>query len=199
MIGQRFTVAKRHVALFCVGLCMALSVQMTIVVLDRLKHVFQIEHAPTALAGPVFDHGHHLKVDVQHVPDRSHADAEPARAHVHEIAFSPDVAHTHDHDAAPVHSDGHHHSPDGTHGHDQDTAPSGFHTHDWLPQGHDHGPITHHHHGSGMLSPWLVSASPQIAFPPVRAPVLEFGVTGHPDAPAWRRDRPPKLNLERLV
>ena len=60
MIGQRFTVAKRRVAMFCVALCMGLSAQMTIVVLDRLKHVFQIEHAPTALAGPVFDHGHHL-------------------------------------------------------------------------------------------------------------------------------------------
>ena len=74
MIGQRFTVAKRHVAMFCVGLCLALSLQMTIVVLDRMKHVFQIEHAPTALAGPVFDHGHHLKVDVQHVPDHSPTD-----------------------------------------------------------------------------------------------------------------------------
>ncbi len=51
MIGQRFTVAKRRVAMFCVALCMGLSAQMTIVVLDRLKHVFQIEHAPTALAG----------------------------------------------------------------------------------------------------------------------------------------------------
>ena len=83
--------------MFCVGLCMALSVQMTIVVLDRMKHVFQIDHAPTALAGPVFDHGHHLKVDVQHVSDQAHDD---------------------DHDLAVVHG-GHAHD---VHRRDQRTA-----------------------------------------------------------------------------
>jgi hypothetical protein len=191
VIGQGFTTAKRHVALFCVGLCVALSVQMTIVVLDRMKHVFQIEHAPTALAGPVFDHGHHLKVEIAHVPDHSHD--EPAL--VHQAAFSPDAGHPHDHDVAP-----HAHDHDATqHSHDHDTAPDGFHTHDGLPQGHDHGPITHHHHGSGMLTPWLVSASLQLAIVPVKITVDEFGVTGHPDAPTWRRDRPPKLNFERIA
>ena len=74
MIGQRFTVAKRRVAMFCVALCMGLSAQMTIVVLDRAKHTFQIEHAPNGLAGAVFDHGHHLDVDVQHSPDQGHED-----------------------------------------------------------------------------------------------------------------------------
>jgi hypothetical protein len=33
----------------------------------------------------------------------------------------------------------------------------------------------------------------------VKITVDEFGVSGHPDAPAWRRDRPPKLNLERIA
>jgi hypothetical protein len=182
MIGQGFTIAKRHVAMFCVALCLALSAQMTIVVLDRLQHVFQVAHAPNGLAGPVFDHGHHLKVDVAHVPGHPH-DEEPL---VHEIAFSPDDAQPHDHDAAP-------------HSHDRDVAPHGFHTHDGLLQGHDHGPITHHHHGSGMLSPWLVSASLQISIVPAKVSVDEFRVSGHPDAPAWRRERPPKLNLERIV
>jgi hypothetical protein len=178
VIGQRVTVAKRYVAMLCVGLCAALSVQMTIVVLDRMKHVFQIEHAPTALAGPVFDHGHHLKIDVQHASDHSHAKADPVPVHSHAVQYSPDIGHAHD----------------------DDTAPSqGFHTHEGLPQGHDHGPITHHHHGSGMLSPWLVSTPLQIAVVPMRIPILDYGVTGHPDAPAWRRDRPPKLNLERIV
>ena len=50
-----------------------------------------------------------------------------------------------------------------------------------------------------MLTPWLVSAPLQIAVLPTRIAVLDYGVTGHPDAPAWRRDRPPKLNLERIV
>jgi hypothetical protein len=165
-----------------------------------MKHVFQIEHAPTALAGPVFDHGHHLKVEIAHMPDHSHD--EPAL--VHQAAFSPDAGHPHDHDVAPQSHDHdaapHAHDHDAMqHSHDHDTAPHGFHTHDWLPQGHDHGPIGHHHHGSGMLTPWLVSASLQIAIVPVKVTVDEFGVTGHPDAPAWRRDRPPKLNLERVA
>ena len=108
MIGQRFTVAKRRVAMFCVALCMGLSAQMTIVVLDRLKHVFQIEHAPTALAGPVFDHGHHLKVDVVHLPDQGHEDD-------HHVA----VVHGHDdHDVQPGAADMHGHA------HGDDIAPT---------------------------------------------------------------------------
>jgi hypothetical protein len=189
VISQRFTVAKRHVAMFCVGLCMALSVQMTVVVLDRLQHVFQVDHAPNGLAGPAFDHGHHLKVEVQRVADHSH-DPDVGHSHDH------DIAHSHDHDVVPVHSHDH---QDVAHSHDDGDATAGFHTHDWLPQGHDHGPITHHHHGSGMLTPWLVSAPLQIAAMAVKTTVFDFGVAGHPDAPAWRRDRPPKLNLERVV
>ena len=191
MIGQRFIVVKQYVALFCMALCVALSVQMTIVVLDRLQHVFQVAHAPNGLAGPVFDHGHHLKVDVAHVPGHPHDEA-PL---VHEIAFSPDDVQPHDHGASP-HSHDHDVAP---HAHDHDTAPHGSHTHDGRPQGHDHGPITHHHHGSGMLSPWLVSAALQIAIVPAKVSVDELRVSGHPDAPAWRRERPPKLNLERIV
>lgn len=196
MIGQRFTVAKRRVAMFCVALCVALSAQMTIVVLDRLKHVFQIEHAPTALAGPVFDHGHHLKVDVEHLADQAHDDD-------HHVAV---VHGDHDHDAQPVSDHGHAHADDSApshghgHAHDDDHGQAlAFHTHDGLPQGHDHGPITHHHHGTGVLAPWLVSSPLQLVMLPVTASVFDFGVTGHPDAPAWRRDRPPKLNLERIV
>jgi hypothetical protein len=195
VIGQGFTVAKRHVAMFCVGLCVALSVQMTIVVLDQLKHAFQIDHAPNALAGAVFDHGHHLKVEVAHATD--HPDDKSTL--IHEVAFAPHdhdgAPHSHNHDAAP-HSHDHDAVP---HAHEHDSAPQGFHTHDWLPQGHDHGPIGHHHHGAGMLTPWLVSASLQIAIVPVKIAVDEINITGHPDAPAWRRDRPPKLNLERIV
>ena len=178
VVGQRFRVAKRHVAMLCVGLCLALSVQMTMVVLDRLQHVFQVDHAPNGLAGPVFDHGHHLKIEVQTVADHAHADAAEARHNHH-------------------HTDGHSH--DVLQAHDHEAAPQGFHTHEGLPEGHDHGPITHHHHGTGMLTPWLVSTPIQLAPVPIRILILDHGVTGHPDAPAWRRDRPPKPNLERAV
>jgi hypothetical protein len=208
VIGQRFTVAKRRVAMFCVALCMGLSAQMTIVVLDRAKHTFQIDHAPNGLAGAVFDHGHHLDVDVQHSPDRGHEDdhhvavvnghddhdVQRVAGHGHphdDDAAPPPGHHAHGDDAAPVHSH--------VHAHNDAAAGSTHHTHDGLPQGHDHGPITHHHHGSGMLTPWLVSAPPQIAVPPTWIAFMDYGVTGHPDAPAWRRDRPPKLNLERIA
>jgi hypothetical protein len=207
VVGQGFAIAKRHIAMFCVGLCVALSVQMTVVVLDRMKHVFQIEHAPTALAGPVFDHGHHLKVDVQHVSEQGHEDdhhhAVMHGDHDHDVQPVADHTHghggsAHDHDVQQV---AYHTHDDGTaHTHDDGGWPSPtYHTHDGLPQGHDHGPITHHHHGNGMLTPWLVSVSLQIAMVPVKITVDEFGVSGHPDAPAWRRDRPPKLNLERIA
>lgn len=200
MIGQSFTIAKRHVAMFCVALCVALSVQMTIVVLDQLKHALQVDHAPNALAGAVFDHAHHLKVEIEQVPAHP-ADAPPLR----EIAFVPDIGHAHDHDAEPVHAHDHDAAPHGDEhpdfapGHDDDAVPHGFHTHDGLPQGHDHGSTTHHHHGTGMLAPWLVSAPLEIAGQPIRIPVADVAITGHPDAPTWRRDRPPKLPLERIV
>jgi hypothetical protein len=192
-----------------VGLCAVLSTQMTMVVLDRLKHVFQIDHAPSGLAGPVFDHGHHLKIDVQHSPVSTHThEHEAATRHAHE-------GHDVDHSARRAHADAHEHGPPAghvhhveevdhssrhVHAHEHKGPPAhGFHTHEWLPDGHDHGPITHHHHGSGMLAPWLVSTPLQIADLPLRIPVLDYGIAGHPDAPAWRRDRPPKLNLERIV
>ncbi len=195
MIGQRFTVAKRHVALLCVGLCMALSTQMTIAVLDRLQHTFQIEHAPNGLAGPVFDHAHHVKQDTLHLAsladEHDHDVAPTVSDHVHDAQPAHSHGEAHDHDAAPSH--GHQHA------HDDGGQAQGFHTHDGLPQGHDHGPITHHHHGSGVLTPWLVSSPLQLAVLPVTTAVFHYGVTGHPDAPAWRRDRPPKLHLERIV
>jgi hypothetical protein len=150
VIGQRFSVAKRRVAMFCVALCMGLSAQMTIVVLDNLKHVFEIDHAPNGLAGYVVFHD-------REVPPHSHP---------------------HGDDGGPAH---------------------GHHSHDGVPSGHDHEPLTHHHYGSGMLTPWLVSAPPQLAALSVRIVVADHGVTRHPDAPAWRRDRPPKLHLERIV
>jgi len=195
VIGHRFARVKRHVAMLCVGLCMALSAQMTIAVLDRLQHTFQIDHAPNGLAGPVFDHGHHVKQDILHLAGLAHEhddDGAPAQSgHVHDGQPPASHGHLHSHDAAPVHA---HHAHDG-----DGEQTQGFHTHDGLPQGHDHGPITHHHHGSGVLTPWLVSTPPQLAVLPVTTAVFAYDVTGHPDAPAWRRDRPPKLNLERIV
>jgi hypothetical protein len=178
VIGQQFAIGKRRVALFCVALCIALSVQITMVVLDRMKHTFQIAHAPSALAGDVFEHGHHLTIEVPH---------EPRGAHPH--AHNADGGHGHGTgDAAHRHADDHGRA-----------ATAGFHTHDWLPEGHDHGPIGHHHHGTGMLTPWLVSAPVDIAAIPLQVPVIDYGLTGHADAPEWRRDRPPKSTLERFA
>jgi hypothetical protein len=150
VIGQRFTLAKRHVAMLCIGLCMALSAQMTIVVLDQLQHTLRVDHAPNALAGYVVFH---------------------------------------DRDVAP-HS--HPHGDDGGPAH-------GHHAHDGLPDGDDHDALAHHHYGTGMMSPWLVSAPLLLALSPPPTAEYDYVVTGHPDAPAWRRDRPPKLNLERIV
>ena len=50
-----------------------------------------------------------------------------------------------------------------------------------------------------MLVPVRRPAPLLLAFSPPPAPEYEYAVKGHPDAPAWRRDRPPKLNLERIV
>ena len=148
MIGQGFITAKRHVAMFCVGLCVALSIQMTIVVLDQLQHTFNIAHAPNALAGYVVFHD-------RGVPPHTHSLGD---------------------DGGPVH--GHH-----AHG---DVA-------------HDHDSLAHHHYGTGMLAPWLVSPTFVFAASPLPAPEYDYIPTTHADAPAWRRDRPPKLNLERIA
>jgi hypothetical protein len=174
---------------------MALSTQMTIAVLDRLQHTFQIEHAPNGLAGPVFDHGHHVKQDILQLAsltdEHDHDLAPTVSDHVHDAQQAHHHGEAHDHDAAPAHGP--------QHAHDDGGPAQDVHTHDGLPQGHDHGPITHHHHGSGVLTPWLVSSPLQLAVLPVTTAVFEYGVTGHPDAPAWRRDRPPKLHFERFV
>jgi len=62
--------ARRFLAKFCVALCIALTVQTSIVVLDRLQHVWGIEHAPNVLAGPI-DHEH----DADHRHSHHHAAA----------------------------------------------------------------------------------------------------------------------------
>jgi hypothetical protein len=151
VIGQRFTVAKRRVAMLCVALCMALSTQVTIVLMDQLKHAFNVEHAPNALAGAVVFHDH---------------DVAPH-------------SHPHGDDGGPAHG---HHS----------------HSHDSVPD-NDHDSLAHHHYGNGILAPWLVSPTFVFASAPLPAADYEFVVTKHPDAPIWRRDRPPKLDLERIA
>ena len=51
--------ARRMLAMFCMALCLALSAQMTIAVRDRVQHVLDVAHAPSALAGHVDVHDHH--------------------------------------------------------------------------------------------------------------------------------------------
>jgi hypothetical protein len=78
--------------MFCMALCLALSAQVTVALLDRVQHVLDIDHAPNAVAGEV--------VASQHHEDIHHA-----------------VPHHHDDGGAPQHDDhgapGHHHSGDG--------------------------------------------------------------------------------------
>lgn len=148
MISRRFSIAMRLVTVFCVGLCLGLFAQMTVVLLDQLQHAFNIDHAPNAVAGDVVFHD-------RGVPPHSHALGD---------------------DGGPAH--GHH-----SHGNVAD----------------DHDSMAHHHNGSGMLTPWLASAILVFAFSPLASPEYEFVVTTHPDAPVWRRDRPPKLNLEGIA
>jgi len=150
VIGQRFTVAKRRIAMLCVALCMALSTQMTIVLMDQLQHAFNVEHAPNALAGAVVFHDHDV------LPH----------------------SHPHGHDGGPAH---------GHHSHPHDTVPD------------DHDSLAHHHHGSGVLAPWLVSPTLVFTFALHPSPEYDYVETTHPDAPVWRRDRPPKLDLERIA
>ena len=100
MIGQPFAVAKKRIAMLCVALCVALSTQMTIVLMDQLKHVFNVAHAPNALAGYVVFHD-------RDVPPHSHPhgdDGGPAHGH-----------HTHPHDGVPNDHDSlaHHHYGNG--------------------------------------------------------------------------------------
>jgi hypothetical protein len=145
MVAVRET--RRFLALFCVALCLALSAQMTVVMLDRLKHALDIDHPATVLAGPI-EHGH-----------------------------DEDLSHGHGHgDALAEHS----------HGED---APA-----------HDHSqPVAHHHQGDGMLTPWL--AAPTFVFAGLRIVHTTYPNDRHgrPDVAERRRDRPPKLLLERVA
>jgi hypothetical protein len=173
VIGQRFRVAKQRVALFCVALCLALSAQMTVALADRLEHAFGIPHAPNAVAGAVVPAaGHH------HTHD--HAD--------HAAPYS------HHHDGDATHDDGDHGVP-ASHHHDEDVA----HDHGATHQHGDHNGMPHEHQTQGMLLPWIVSGSIEIV---PHAPVTaeyRYSVTGHPDAPVWQRERPPKADLERIA
>jgi hypothetical protein len=134
--------------MFCVALCVALSTQMTIVVLDHLQHAFNVDHAPNALAGSIVFHD-------RGVPPHTHLLGD---------------------DGGPAH---------------------GHHSHGEIPD--DHDSLAHHHYGPGMLAPWLVSPMFVYAVSPLPDADYDYNETTHPDAPAWRRDRPPKLNLERMV
>jgi hypothetical protein len=148
LIGPRFTAAKRHVAMFCVALCMALSAQVTIVMMDQLLHAFNIDHAPNALAGYIVFHD-------RGVPPHSHGIGD---------------------DGGPAH---------------------GHHLHGDIPD--DHDSLAHHHYGSGILAPWLVSPTFVFVSSPLPSAEYDYAETTHPDALPWRRDRPPKVNLERIV
>jgi hypothetical protein len=78
-MARSFSRQTRPLAQFCMALCLALSAQITLALLDRLQHAFDIDHAPSALAGVV-------TADISH----HHSDAH------HHAGSAP---HHHDHDA----------------------------------------------------------------------------------------------------
>jgi hypothetical protein len=63
----------------------------------------------------------------------------------------------------------------------------------------DHDSPAHHHNGDGMLAPWLVSPNFVFVSAPLPSADCDFVITKLCDAPVWRRDRPPKLDLERIA
>ena len=138
---------RRCVAMCCVALCLALSTQMSIAMLDRLQHVLGVDHAPTMLAGG--------------------------------------IGHDHDHDIS--------------HGHGQDRH-GGAHEHDHEGAVHDYDqPVSHHHQGDGMLTPWLAATGFVFSGPRVAQTAYPTDNAGRPDVAERRRDRPPKLVLERVA
>lgn len=86
MLGKTIAVAKRRVALFCAALCLALCAQLSIAMLDRLQHVFGIQHAPSVLAGE-FDLGH-----------KNHHAHESSAPHHHDDGFPDEQPFSHHQD-----------------------------------------------------------------------------------------------------
>ena len=84
---------RRYLAMFCVALCLALSAQMSVAMLDRLQHLFDIEHAPTMLAGEIdHDDDHHLSGGHRHEHGSAAHEHENERA-VH--GYDQPVSHQH--------------------------------------------------------------------------------------------------------
>ncbi len=88
-----------------------------------------------------------------------------------------------------------HHHDDGLSDHDQSLGH--HHQDESFPD--DGQPVAHHHHGGGVFVPWIVSASIDVTMKSVPAVVHGHSIGAHPDAATWRRERPPKSQLESLA
>jgi len=59
-----FKPLPRHmIAMLCIALCLMLSGQVAMAAVERIEHMFKVEHAPTAIAGGVILHD---AADLQH-------------------------------------------------------------------------------------------------------------------------------------
>ena len=68
--------------MFCMALCVALSGQITIAMLDRIQHVLDIAHAPNPIAGGVRLHHHGDAHETAHADHHAHHDQDGV-AHSH--------------------------------------------------------------------------------------------------------------------
>ena len=117
---------------------------------------------------------------IPHAPNAVAGAVVPVADHHHDDA-DHEVPHSHHHGDA-AHDDGDHVVP-ASHHHDGDAS---HHHH-----GGD-GALPHEHQTQGMLLPWIVATPIELVpHDPVTAD-YRYSVSGHPDAPVWRRDRPPK-------
>lgn len=84
---------KGLIVALCVVQCLVLSAQGSFVVLDQIRHLFEIDHAPNAIAGVTFKHvGHDTGPDLDH--HGSHRSSHRP-GHHHDTAGDPPTSHHH--------------------------------------------------------------------------------------------------------
>ena len=124
---------------------------------------------------------------IPHAPNAVAGAVAQVADHHHDHA-DHEVPHSHHHDGDAADGDGdhalvapHHHDHDKSHHHSGD------------------GALPHEHQTQGMLLPWIIAAPIELAPRESVTAEYRYSVAGHPDAPVWRRDRPPKPDLEGIA
>ncbi len=86
MVGRKLSRLQRAIAMLCVAMTFALTLQAALVVADQIKHLMGIEHAANDLAGPTVEHfgpsNSHVHDHLAH-PSDHHRDLTPATGHHH--------------------------------------------------------------------------------------------------------------------